>query len=327
MTSSTHPRPRSAPSFPLPGKERHVVAVPAPGAGPQRWAGAPSAALDTDGTFVLAYRVRDGGEDHNVVARSADGERFTTVAVLPRRRFGAAMVERPALVRTPSGRWRLYVSCATPGTRHWWIGVVEAASPEGLAEAQVRPVFTGDAHTGVKDPVIRYGGGRWHAWICCHPLEVPGAEDRMSTAYATSRDGLYWRWHGTVLTGRPGAWDARGARLTSVLSDGRACYDGRASAAENWRERTGLATPAGPGGALRGPGGTFGGGVLDGLPAHRGIPGGGAGGVPLLTPVDGPPVADVRYLDVLALPDGSHRIFYEARLPDDSHELRTEPVR
>ncbi|WP_189250870.1 hypothetical protein [Streptosporangium pseudovulgare] len=305
MTSSTHRRPRPAPSFPLPGKECHAVAVPAPGAGPQRWAGAPSAALDADGTFVLAYRVRDDGEDHNVVARSPDGERFTTVAVLPRGRFGAAMVERPALVRTPSGRWRLYVSCATPGTRHWWIGVVEAVSPEGLAEAEVWPVFTGDARTGVKDPVIRYDGGEWRAWICCHPLEVPGAEDRMSTAYATSRDGLRWRWHGTVLTGRPGSWDARGARLTSVLPDGRACYDGRASAAENWRERTGLATPAGTGEPPRG----------------------GAGGAPLLAPVDGPPVADVRYLDVLALPDGSHRIFYEARLPDDSHELRTEPVR
>ncbi|MFI9597540.1 hypothetical protein [Nonomuraea sp. NPDC052265] len=153
MTSTTNPHPSLVP---LPGKGRHVVAVPAPGGGPQQWAGAPSAALDTDGTFVLAYRVRHDGEDHNVVARSTDGERFTTVAVLPRDRFGAAMVERPALVRAPSGRWRLYVSCATPGTRHWWIGVVEAASPEGLAEADVRPVFPGDARTGVKDPVIRY---------------------------------------------------------------------------------------------------------------------------------------------------------------------------
>ncbi|MFI7468750.1 hypothetical protein [Nonomuraea sp. NPDC049646] len=302
MTASAYPRSPLVPSFPLPdpGKERHAVAVAAPGRGPQQWAGAPSAALDADGTYVLAYRVRAGGEDHNAVARSTDGERFTTVAVLPR--GGAAMVERPALVRLPSGLWRLYVSCATPGTRHWWIGVAEAASPEGLAEAEVRPVLTGDARTGVKDPVIRHDEAGWRAWICCHPLETPGAEDRMSTAYATSRDGLSWRWHGTVLTGRPGSWDARGARLTSVLPDGRASYDGRASAAENWRERTGLATPAGETGAT------------------------GSGGAPLLAPVDGPPVADVRYLDVLPLPDGTHRIFYEARLPDDSHELRTELV-
>jgi hypothetical protein len=35
---------------------------------------------------------------------------------------------------------------------------------------------------------------------------------------------------------------------------------------------------------------------------------------------------DVRYLEVLALPGGGWRIYYEARLPDESHELRTELV-
>ncbi|WP_406673155.1 hypothetical protein WBK31_23710 [Nonomuraea sp. N2-4H] len=334
MTITTHPR------FPLPGQGRPAVAVPAPGPGPQRWAGAPSAALDDDGTYVLAYRVRDG-EDRNVVARSVDGGRFTTVALLPRDRFRAAMVERPALVRTPSGRWRLYVSCATPGTKHWWIGVLEAASPEGLATARVRTVFAGDSRTGVKDPVIRHDGRTWRAWLCCHPLDVPGAEDRMSTAYATSDDGLTWRWHGTVLTGRPGAWDARGAGLTAVLPDGRASYDGRASAAENWRERAGIAVPAGgplpasmgtepvnaPVGAdpvacpLPTPEGTD--RVAGPLPTPIGAdPVSG----PLLIPVGAEPVADVRYLEVLPLPGGGHRLFYEARRPDGSHELRTELV-
>ena len=37
-------------------------------------------------------------------------------------------------------------------------------------------------------------------------------------------------------------------------------------------------------------------------------------------------VCDVRYLDVLPLPAGGYRIWYEARLPDESHELRTELV-
>jgi hypothetical protein len=35
----------------------------------------------------------------------------------------------------------------------------------------------------------------------------------------------------------------------------------------------------------------------------------------------------VRYLDVLTLPGGGYRIWYEARLPDESHELRTELIR
>jgi hypothetical protein len=281
-------------TFPLPGMGPAAVAVPAPGDGPGYWAGAPCGVLDSDGSFVLGYRVRNGhdGIDQTVIARSPDGERLTTVATLDQSRFGAQWMERPAIVRTEQGRWRLYVCCGTPETKHWWIEVLEADDPAGFQTAEAQPAFPGDERTAVKDPIVKLVDGRWHAWICCHPLDVPGAEDRMSSAYATSADGLTWDWHGTVLTGRPGAWDARGARLTSVLPDGRAAYDGRASAEENWFERTGLAVRTGQDGRF--------------------------------TQVEDSPVVDVRYLDVLPLPDGGYRIWYEARLPDESHELRTE---
>jgi hypothetical protein len=43
----------------------------------------------------------------------------------------------------------------------------------------------------------------------------------MSSAYATSHDGLDWQWHGSVLVGRPGKWDARGARLTTLSAGQR----------------------------------------------------------------------------------------------------------
>ena len=193
-------------------------------------------------------------------------------------------MERPALVRTETGGWRLYVCCAARESKHWWIDALDADELDGLATAKPRTVFGGDSRTGVKDPLVRRANGRWEAWVCCHPLDEPGEEDRMSSAYATSDDGLDWKWHGTVLAGRPGGWDARGARLTSVLPDGRASYDGRATAAENWFERTGLVAARDE------------------------------------------PVADVRYLDVLPLGDGGFRIYYEARLPDESHELRTELI-
>ena len=283
----------TATPLPLPGTGRPAVAVPAPG--PGCWTGAPSAALDDDGAVLLAYRVRDVERRGAavVLARAADGERFEPIATLDKDRFGAESLERPALVRTDGG-WRLYVCCATPGSTHWWIDALDARDPAALAEAEARTVLPGDERTGVKDPVVRREGTRWRAWVCCHPLEDAGEEDRMTTALATSDDGLAWRWEGTVLGPRHGAWDARGSRVTAVLPDGRAFYDGRATKEENFSERTGVAEPA-------------------------------TGG--LLSATGEGPVADVRYLDVLALPDGGRRLYYEAPLPDGSHELRTELIR
>ena len=285
--------------FPLPGSTSAFVAVEAPGSGVGWWAGSSSAALDVDGSFVVAYRVRTGvdpvtGGAATVVARSDDGETLTTVATLDKSRFDAMSMEKPSLVRTDEGRWRLYVCSATPGSKHWWIAVIEADRPEAFADAEASTVFPGDDRLGVKDPLVKRVDGGWEAWICCHPLDVPDEEDRMTTAYATSEDGLEWEWHGTVLRGRPGTWDARGARVTSVLPDGRATYDGRATKEENWFERTGLARRTDAPGGLEAE-------AMD-------------------------PVADVRYLDVLPLPGGGYRIWYEARLPDESHELRTELI-
>ncbi|SDY81863.1 hypothetical protein SAMN05444365_103582 [Micromonospora pattaloongensis] len=42
--------------------------------------------------------------------------------------------------------------------------------------------------------------------------------------------------------------------------------------------------------------------------------------------IPGVPAVDVRYLDVLPLPDGGYRLYCEAPLPDGSHELRTELI-
>jgi hypothetical protein len=101
----------------LPQPERGVVAVHAPGTGPGSWAGAPCGVAG-DGEIFLAYRLRrpvGQGRGYAVaVARSADGETFGTVRRIGKEELAAESLERPALVRTPQGRWRLYLSCATP---------------------------------------------------------------------------------------------------------------------------------------------------------------------------------------------------------------------
>jgi hypothetical protein len=302
---SSSPSPSSAPHRPEAGwfwSDAEVVAAPEDPR-PGSWVGGPSAQL-VDGTWWLAYRVRrpvgEGRGVANVVARSDDGVRFTPVAAIDKDRFDADSLERPALVHTPEGRWRLYVSCATPGTKHWRIDLLEADSIEGLETAPPRTVLPGSDSLAVKDPVIRHDGTTWHLWASVHPLEDPDATDRMTTEHATSPDGVTWTWRGTALRGAPGSWDARGVRFTTVVRDGArswALYDGRASAAENWEERTGLAVQEG---------------ACEFTAAADG---------PLLQSPYAP--FGLRYADVVPLPGGGARWFYEVTRADGAHELRT----
>ena len=254
--------------FPLPGGE-YAVAAAAPGAGPGFWAGAPCAALDGDGTFVIAYRVRHGhdGNDQTVVARSEDGERLVTVCTLDESDFGAMGMERPALVRDGLrlADVRLHGDAGQPRT-----GGSTCSRPTTRG-ARRRP------SRAPRSPATRRPASRTRSCSATATAGEPGSAATCSTSRARrtacarttprAQTGSPGR-HGTALGGRAGEWDARGARVTSVLPDGRAAYDGRASAEENWFERTGLARADGD------------------------------GRVQAL----GEPVADLRYLDVAPAP-------------------------
>jgi len=285
---------------PLPSYDDPQVVVPAPGVGPGNWAGAASALLHA-GTFWLTYRVRrpltDGRGVSVIVARSDDGLTFEQVAEVRREAFGSESFERPVLVPVPGLGWRLYLSCATPGSKHWWLDSLTAETPEDLPRGKRRIVHAGDDFTAVKDPVITLGPNGWRMWLCCHPLDVVGHEDRMTTRLLVSNDGLDWVDRGEVLAGRPGHWDARGARVTAEITDDpvTVLYDGRADASSNWHETTGVAR-------------------WDGR---------------RLVPDDVAPITSPhsdgawRYASAVRLPDGRTRFYVEAARPDGAHDLVT----
>jgi hypothetical protein len=254
---------------------------------------------------VLAYRLRrpigQGRGYAVVIARSADGVEFETIQVITKAEMDTESLERPTLVRTPTGAWRLYLSCATWGTKHWRVEMLEADAPDAFDVRRRTVVLPGDATTGVKDPVIVPRSGVWHLWASVHPLADDANTDRMTTDYATSADGIQWRWHGHALTPRPGEWDSRGVRVSAVRftpTGVMAYYDGRASAAENYEERTGVAVGDAP----------------DALTA--------IGSGPVGAPPDGR--GGLRYVTIVDLGNGRERWYYEVTRPDGRHELRTE---
>jgi hypothetical protein len=259
--------------------------------GTGNWIGAASALIH-DGYIYLAYRdrrpIEQGRGNRAYVARSPidDGIQFETLCAIDRQDMDAESLERPALDVTPDGAWDLYLSCATFNSKHWRIERLRASGPADFSPATREAVFPGSAAFGIKDPVlVRASDLRVLATL--HPL-TGGDEnaDRMITADADSGQ--------PVMAPEPGTWYSRGTRVTAVVGQ-YAYFDGRASAAQNYEERTGLATWNGA--------------------VYHAVAG------PVSSPFGG---GALRYVSALVLPDGRLRLYYESATEYGSHELRTE---
>jgi len=265
-----------------------LVLQAAHGAG--NWIGAASALLHGDYIY-LAYRDRhpvDKGRGNRAyVARSPvdSGIHFDTLSVIDKADMDAESLERPALDVTPDGDWDLYLSCATFNSKHWRIEKLRARRPEDFSATTRETVFPGSAEFGIKDPVL-VRGQELRILATEHPLtEGDENADRMISVDASTGE--------RVMTPEPGTWYSRGTRITSVVGE-YAYFDGRASAEENFEERTGIAEWNGSRYiAVAGPASSpFAGGAL-------------------------------RYVSAIEVPAGL-RLYYESATNYGSHELRTE---
>jgi hypothetical protein len=259
--------------------------------GTGNWIGAASALIHDDYIY-LAYRDRhpvDKGRGNRAyVARSPidNGIHFDTLCAIDKEDMDAESLERPALDVTPGGDWDLYLSCATYNSKHWRIERLRARRPQDFSARTRTIIFPGSAAFGIKDPVL-VRGEDLRIWATLHPLtEGDENADQMISVDACSSE--------PVMVPEPGTWYRRGTRLTAVVG-GYAYFDGRASAAENFEERTGIARWDGSRYvAVAGPvSSPFGGGAL-------------------------------RYVSAIELPAGRLRLYYESATEYGSHELRTE---
>jgi len=306
-----------------PEEGRTVIAPP--GEGPGYWAGAPSVVYNRETSrFYLSYRVRKprpvrSGECY--IAESEDGVAFRTVWASTKEAFSSDSVERFCLTRALDGAWLLYPSYVDPADGRWRIDVIEAAHPSEFDVRQRRKVFTaGDVGAqGVKDPWVLIVNGLYYMLIS-YAVTLPVPESRRaemhatadvyntgltlsSTALAVSGDGRHYEWVGDVLSPREGAWDAYAARLGCLVPTKNGWlgyYDGSASVAGNYEERTGLVQTWDMRNYYR--------------LSHDG---------PLLVSPHGS--GSLRYLEAIVF-DDQIWFYYEYARADGSHELRMNRV-
>ena len=168
---------------------------------PEWWAGAPSVAIDDDGVFWMACRMRTAEAERGLrgyeirILKSADGVHFERALSIKREEVPIPGFERPALLRDPkTGMFKLY-ACGPWREGPW--GIVkfdDAVTPADFDPSTARLVIAAPEKAyerdvsvvEYKDPTILFADGRYH----CYVIGYMRRNERIY--HFTSEDGESW---------------------------------------------------------------------------------------------------------------------------------------
>jgi predicted GH43/DUF377 family glycosyl hydrolase len=288
------------------------------------WAGGPGVFYAEDErTWYLTYRIRRprgvapdrGGEAR--VARSTDLHNWEDVWSVTKDKFGSASIERSAIRKGQDGLWRYFTSYVDPADGRWCVSVLKSSDVRKLNPSELKPLFKAAPLEleGIKDPWILAHEGAFYMFLSValptpktsqqshSTLDIYNTGECVSaTGLAISRDLENWQWQGIVFKPAASGWDCYCRRINSVVPYHRkfiAFYDGSASHAENYEEKTGLA-------------------VSSDLRRWECL----SSAAPMLASPHGS--GSLRYIDAqppIGLPE-SLNLFYEFARADSSHDLR-----
>jgi hypothetical protein len=236
------------------------------GAGEGYWAGAPGAFYSpAERAWYLTFRIRRprgvapdrGGEA--IIARSANLRDWQDIWRVNKNEYGTASIERSAIHQGPDGVWRYFTSFVDPADGRWCVAVLRANSPESFKASEARKILTASplGLEGIKDPWIMQHDRRFYMFLSVAlPTSKTSAQSHSTldiyntgecvsaTGLAISEDLENWQWIGVVFKPGNSGWDKYCRRINSVVGIQKnllAFYDGSASHAENYEEKTGLA--------------------------------------------------------------------------------------
>jgi len=285
------------------------------------WAGAPGVFYAADEpAWYMTYRIRRprgvapdrGGEAR--IARSSDLRDWEDLWSVTKDKFDSASIERCALRKGADGQWRYFVSFVDPADGRWCVSVIVARDIEKLSAGSAKPIFKAKALglEGIKDPWIFEHDETFHMFLSVatptprtsqqshSTLDIFNTGECVSaTGLATSRNLENWAWQGIILAPDASGWDRYCRRINSVaMHAGKffAFYDGSASHAENYEEKTGTA-------------------VSSDLREWKSLTPKG----PLFTSPH--TSGSLRYMDA-QITGGGALLFYEFARPDGAHDLR-----